>query len=63
MPNVIIPKAYERKRSLVAIPKKEYSDFLAYRQELRSALTKIARSRAEFHLGTTQVITSLSELR
>lgn len=40
MPTVTIPKEYERKRSLVAIPKKEYEAFLAQRRTQSVGATK-----------------------
>ncbi len=78
MAHVIIPKEYEGKRSLVAIPKKEYEAYLVMRRtrsrpasqaksredkELAEVLAMIEEAEAEYRAGTTTRITSADQLR
>ncbi|MBI2589716.1 hypothetical protein HYW32_01675 [Candidatus Berkelbacteria bacterium] len=77
MPNVFIPKEYERTRELVAIPKKKYEAYLEAQraqarpakhaqskrdQELTEVLEIIRRGKADYRAGRIRTVQSLSEL-
>ncbi|MBI4175028.1 hypothetical protein HY523_00240 [Candidatus Berkelbacteria bacterium] len=76
MPKVIIPKEFERKRSLVAIPQKDYEAYLVMRRahlrrdqakstedkELAEVLAIIKEAEHDYQTGNTRTITSAEQL-
>ncbi len=62
MATISIPQEFKQVKKLVAIPEKDYRNFLSYQQELRDALVKITRGQAEYRAGKTKIIAELSDL-
>lgn len=59
---VTIPNSSEGTSDLVAIPRKEYQEFLQMKAETEDALEKIKRGEEEYKQGKTRVVKSLDEL-
>lgn len=59
---VTIPDAFQKSSDLVAIPRRDYQEFLQMRAEMEDALKKIERGNKEYKQGKTRTVQSLDEL-
>lgn len=59
---VTIPSDSPKGQELIAIPRKEYQEFLQMKAETEDALEKIERGNEAYKKGKTQAVKSLDEM-